>query len=1187
MVNSNSTIVAFSASCDPLYTPLVIPHDEEDTAAAAVDYKNNLAVRSKTGRWRSAAFIIGVEIAERMAYYGIQCNLIIFLTGELGQSTATAAANVNAWAGVATSLPIFGAVIADSYLGKYRTIISAALLNILGLGLLTLSAMLPSLDCPAHGRSIKSVPGCLSHLRTMMFFGALYLVAIGQGGYKPCVQAFGADQFDGSDPEESKAKSSFFNWWYFGLSSGSLLGVGVSSYVQDNFSWSLTFGIPSIVMIIALLVFLLGTFTYRFIKKNEEQTPFLRIGRVFIRAVENRHAKNFVPEDEVETQLIPPRHGSEQFRFLDKALLLPDTSKLPGTITSKSEVEEAKALLRLFPIWATNLVFGIVFAQVSTFFTKQGVTLDRSIGPSFKIPAAALQSFTGIFIIILIPIYDCLLVPFARRFTGKPSGISVLQRIGIGLFISIVSMVVAAIVEKRRLNMALHYRLIDLPNATIPMSIWWLVPQYALFGIADGFTIVGQQEFFYDQVPVELRSVGIALYLSALGVGNFLSSILVFLINKLTSSETASSWLTDNLNRAHLDYFYWLLAVLSAIGTIISTDSSRCDPLCNSLLLPLVADDTVVAAVDYKDNPAVRSKTGRWRSAAFIIGVATAELIVDSGIQGNLINFVTGELGQSLVTAAANVNAWAGVAYLLPVLGAVIADSYLGKYRTVIAASLIYILDFGKKEPNVQKGLSLLTLSAMLTSLDSPIHGRIITSMPKCSPRFRVVIFFGALYLAALGQGGFKPCLHAFGADQFDGDHPAESKAKSSYFNWLFFGLSLGALLGTGVLSYVQDNLSWGLGFGIPCFIMVMALLIFILRTFSYRFIKISDEQTPILRIGRVFARAAKNRHVKGLLPVDEEDTQLIESQPGSGQFRLLVYCLEFDTVHLEFLFRSFGYHTCCGLWFLDKALHVPDTSDVAVAVTSKSEVEEAKALLRLFPIWAISSIFGIIFAQSPTFFTKQAATLDRSLGPNFDIPPASLQAFIAMCILIFIPIYDCLLVPFARNFTGKPSGISVLQRIGTGLFISIVCMVVAAIIEKRRLDIAMHYGLIDLPKATVPMSIWWLLPQYAISGIADAFTIVGLQEFFYDQVPVELRSVGMSVYLTVLGIGSFLSSILVSLVDKLTSGETESSWLSDNLNRAHLDYFYWLLAGISTLGLVLFMHFSKSYIYTNTKVHM
>ncbi|KAH9627020.1 hypothetical protein KSS87_020669, partial [Heliosperma pusillum] len=307
--------------------------------------------------------MVGVEMAERIAYYGIQCNLITFLTGELGQSTAMAAANVNAWAGVTSLLPLLGAVIADSYLGKYCTVIASSLVYILGLGLLTLSTMLPSVNCPTHGSSNESVPGCLSGLQTMILFGALYLVAFGQGGHKPCVQAFGADQFDGDDPLESKAKSSFFNWWFFGLSLGANLGVGVLSYVQDNLSWGLAFGIPCIIMVIALLLFIIGTYTYRFIKTNEEQTPLLRIGRVFVRAARNRHATSLVYEDEEETQLFESLHGSEQFRFLDKALVPPDTSKLPGTITSKSEVEEAKAMLRLIPIWVTTLAFGIILAQ--------------------------------------------------------------------------------------------------------------------------------------------------------------------------------------------------------------------------------------------------------------------------------------------------------------------------------------------------------------------------------------------------------------------------------------------------------------------------------------------------------------------------------------------------------------------------------------------------------------------------------------------------------------------------------------------------------------------------------------------------------------------------------------------------------------------------------------------------------
>ncbi|KNA04046.1 hypothetical protein SOVF_203290 [Spinacia oleracea] len=533
-------------------TPLLMADHQQppDTVVGAVDHKNQPAVRSKHGRWLSASFIIWVEMAERIAYYGISSNLISFLTGKLGQSTAMAAVNINAWSGVACLLPILGAVIADSFVGKFYTIIASSIIYILGLGLLTLSAMLPSLSC------IDGGPGSSAHLQTIIFFVALYLVAIGQGGHKPCVQAFGADQFDGEDPSESKAKSSFFNWWYFGVCVGGLLGIGVLSYVQDNLSWGLGFGIPCIIMALSLVIFLLGITTYRYTMKVEGESPFSRIGRVFVAAARNWKATSPMVGDNEHAHRIKLHDGSRQFKFLDKALLV--------TEISKSEVEEAKAVLRLFPIWATTLVFAIVFSQPPTFFTKQGITLDRSIGSNFAIPAAALQSFIGICIVIVLPIYDRILVPVFRNITGNSSGISMLQRIGTGLFISSICMVVAAITEKKRLETASRYGLIDMPNVTIPMSIWWLLPQYALFGISEAFTMVGLQEFFYDQVPNELRSVGLSLYLSIFGIGGLLSSVLVSLINKATSG--GESWFSNNLNRAHLDYFYWLLAGLSSIG---------------------------------------------------------------------------------------------------------------------------------------------------------------------------------------------------------------------------------------------------------------------------------------------------------------------------------------------------------------------------------------------------------------------------------------------------------------------------------------------------------------------------------------------------------------------------------------------------------------------------------------------
>ncbi|XP_016462208.1 protein NRT1/ PTR FAMILY 5.10 [Nicotiana tabacum] len=533
-----------------------------DVVEGSVDFKGRPVTRSKSGGWRSASFIIGVEVAERFAYYGISSNLISYLTGPLGQSVATAAVNVNAWSGTASLLPLLGAFIADSYLGRYRTIIISSLLYILGLGFLTLSTVLPLNYSDCQDTATCSPP----KLQIIFFFFALYLVAFGQGGHKPCVQAFGADQFDAQDPEESKAKSSFFNWWYFGMCGGLLMTLWILNYIQDNLSWGLGFGIPCIVMGLALIVFLLGSFTYRFRQSSDEKNPFLRIGNVFINAVRNWQTTASAISVEQEVQGILPHEGSEQFKFLNKALLAPDGSKENGKICSISEVEEAKAILRLIPIWITCLVYAIVFSQSSTLFTKQGATLDRSLGSNFEVPAASLQSFISLSVVVFIPIYDRILVPVARAITRKPSGITVLQRIGTGIFLSILSMVIAAIVEKKRLETAIQYGLVDMPKATIPMSICWLIPQYLLFGISDVFTMVGLQEFFYDQVPVELKSIGLSLYLSIFGIGSFLSSFLISVIENITGKDGQSSWFSDNLNRAHLDYFYWVLAVLSTMA---------------------------------------------------------------------------------------------------------------------------------------------------------------------------------------------------------------------------------------------------------------------------------------------------------------------------------------------------------------------------------------------------------------------------------------------------------------------------------------------------------------------------------------------------------------------------------------------------------------------------------------------
>jgi peptide/histidine transporter 3/4 len=187
-----------------------------------------------------------------------------------------------------------------------------------GLGLLTLSAMLPnSVSTSGHVGSAKIMSSSSDdQFVVILFFFSLYLVAIGQGGHKPCVQAFGADQFDGEDPEECRAKSSFFNWWFFGVCSGGSVTVFVLSYVQDNLSWGLGFGVPCIVMVLALGVFLLGTRTYRYSLIGDEENPFLRIGGVFVAAFRNRRTSPSPSAIVIEEEALPfrPDRSYQQFK---------------------------------------------------------------------------------------------------------------------------------------------------------------------------------------------------------------------------------------------------------------------------------------------------------------------------------------------------------------------------------------------------------------------------------------------------------------------------------------------------------------------------------------------------------------------------------------------------------------------------------------------------------------------------------------------------------------------------------------------------------------------------------------------------------------------------------------------------------------------------------------------------------
>ncbi|KAK9087804.1 hypothetical protein Syun_030198 [Stephania yunnanensis] len=536
----------------------------EFTQDGTVDLKGNPVRRSRTGGWTACSFIVVYEVFERMAFFGISTNLVVYLTKKLHQGTVASANNVTNWGGVALMTPLLGAYFADEHYGRYWCVVISSAIYIVGMCLLTLSVSIPKLKpYPCH----KALEGCkASRSQIGLFYAALYIVALGSGGTKPNISSFGAQQFDEFEPEEKKRKLSFFNWWVFCVFIGNLLANTFLVYIQDNMSWALGYGIPTVGLAISTLIFLVGTPLYR--HKVPIGNPFTTMVKVIVASL--RKWRVPVPDDpqelyeniDLEDKCEKGKNrmkSTPSLRLLDKAAVRVGKDT-PWMLCSVTQVEETKQVLRMIPILAATFVPSTMVAQANTLFVKQGTTLDKHIG-RFEIPPASLLVFLTISILISIAIYDRLFVKVMKKWTRNPRGITLLQRMGIGLVLHVMIMVVASVTESKRLRFAKYHGLVA--KGEVPSTIFVLVPQFVLMGMADAVLEGGKMEFFYDQAPESMKSLGASFFPISLGVGSFLSSIILSTLSNITKKHCSEGWILDNLNASHLDYYYAFLATLS------------------------------------------------------------------------------------------------------------------------------------------------------------------------------------------------------------------------------------------------------------------------------------------------------------------------------------------------------------------------------------------------------------------------------------------------------------------------------------------------------------------------------------------------------------------------------------------------------------------------------------------------
>nr|KYP56053.1 putative peptide transporter At1g52190 family [Cajanus cajan] len=497
--------------------------------------------------WKVMPFIIGNEIFEKLGAIGTLSNLLVYLTTVFNLENITATNIINVFNGSTNFATLLGAFLSDAFFGRYKIL---AFCTVASFAVNCCFLVPSSLKCIlfVYGKTHhRPTEGQMTFLKT-----GLGLLLVGAAGIRPCNLAFGADQFNPNTDSGKKGINSFFNWYFFTFTVAQLISLTIIVYIQSNVSWAVGLGIPAALMFLSSIIFFMGAKMY--VKVKPSGSPITSIVQVIVVAIKKRRLKlpdyqypslfNYVAPKSMNSKL----PYTYQFRFLDKAAIMTPQDQInpngsatdPWNLCSMQQVEEVKCLLRVLPIWVSGILYFVVIVQQHTILVFQALLSDRRIGQSsFLIPGASYYVFLMITVAIWLPIYDRKVVPLLQRLTGKEVGITLLQRMGIAIFFSILSMLVSARVEQHRRSLALIK----------PLGM-----------------VTRKVEFYYKQFPENMRSIAGSLYYCGHAGSSYLSSVLISVIPQITANSETGNWLPEDLNMGRLDNFYCLIAALEIMN---------------------------------------------------------------------------------------------------------------------------------------------------------------------------------------------------------------------------------------------------------------------------------------------------------------------------------------------------------------------------------------------------------------------------------------------------------------------------------------------------------------------------------------------------------------------------------------------------------------------------------------------
>ncbi|KAM5317443.1 solute carrier family 15 member 3 [Glossophaga mutica] len=535
----------------------------------------------------------------------------------------------------------------------------------------------------------------------------------------------------------------------------------------------------------------------------------------------------------------------------------------------------------------------------------------------------------------------------------------------------------------------------------------------------------------------------------------------------------------------------------------------------------------------------------RWRraAAAAVLLVQMLERAAFFGVAGNLVLYLNSanfqwEGGQASRAALV----FLGASYLLAPVGGWLADVYLGRFRAIALSLLLYLV-----------ASSLLPATAVPDGRRS-FCGELPESplLPACPkhdcprpwhPPYCAPTLYVGLLLLALATSSVRSNLTSFGADQVMdlGRH-----ASRRFFNWFYWSINVGAVLSLLVVAFIQQNISFLVGYSIPMGCVGLAFFVFLFAT-------------PVF---------------------------ITKPPTGSQVSSMLKLALQ---------------NCCPWLWCRHSARDpqhaqlLPDPRSPWRGPSPQEDIANFRVLAKILPVLVTLVPYWMVYFQMqstyvlqglhlhiPNIFPDYPGNSSVALGAQssgYKIPEAWLLLANVVVVLILVPVKDHLLDPLLLRCKLLPSA---LQKMALGMFFGFASVIVAGFLEMKRLEYIHHNQTVSQQIGenvyyAAPLSIWWQIPQYLLIGISEIFASIPGLEFAYSEAPRSMQGAIMGIFFFLSGVGSLLGSSLEALLS-LPGGWLYCPKDHGNINNCRMDWYFFLLAGIQAAAALLFMWIAGRY---------